>query len=861
MGTYLRKRYIDENGNVVDTGFVDHSLDVARESVSVVNNINSAIDTLSLGFNPGSLVVKGGEEIILTDDATFAQVPCMRFKDGAHILIPHSDLFNMDTFTVELLVRKAEHNGIYEGLLGKLDSTCGFGILSIDGDLRAMLRGDSEIDTQRIPFDLSPSEFTMVSAVFAPTYIKLYRNAAYKATIDGQVGVQYNSAALLIASRILGETAFTGDIAEVRLWNGERTPMQIAACKDKELLGTEQNLVGYWKLREGSEDEVGITGETQTLVVEGDFAQNNAKWWDADDADLHWKLEEGWSIADGKASKIATADPTSFAQDTCTFNRKKYQLAYTLEKSAGIGVAPRINGYPSDGSTLKTASGDYVDYIIAGQLGGLDFEGTADFVGSVSKITLKALSVLDSSMNDNPGLNYRGLRISDGPSLRGLRIFGGYITAPEEDGQKFMIGYQVECQDYACYLNKQMLENDYTTRKNPLNGEYLPYPSPRTMTLGKLVRNALSAVKNGVEEIAPGFTTTNVLGAMREIDNKVVDAVQWGYKFPLDALEELKNLTEYEWYVDYYKDVHFFKTETRRAPYAVINNPAEPFYKNLRFSRDRTQLRNRVYLKGGMEIIEPVVDLNALYKPVETVVGEGNSKLVYGLLHAPKELPPDFKVILNCTVGGVIAPKIYRVLDSSNYKILALVVNNDPTSPTYNEVISSLKVGLDNMHALGAEAHLMDALIGVDDVPKITLRTALNLTTQRLDLYYLYEISVLAVGEDPDSIALFKKIEGGSGVYEYLMEDTEIVTHDQAQIRAEKEAHLYGYPIVSGSFETHKPGFWAGQLLSVDATHDNGSQVKAEMVIQKVTIKSTGVGYDYSVEFSKFGTPRPGEVL
>lgn len=72
---------------------------------------------------------------------------------------------------------------------------------------------------------------------------------------------------------------FTGPIDDVRIWNVARTPAQILASHNRELIGTESGLVGYWKLNEGSGSTASdstananngtITGATYTTDVEG----------------------------------------------------------------------------------------------------------------------------------------------------------------------------------------------------------------------------------------------------------------------------------------------------------------------------------------------------------------------------------------------------------------------------------------------------------------------------------------------------------------------------------------------------------------------------------------------------------------
>jgi cyanobactin cluster PatC/TenC/TruC protein len=46
--------------------------------------------------------------------------------------------------------------------------------------------------------------------------------------------------------------SFLGTIAEVRLWNVARSPAQLLADRHRRLTGTEQGLVGYWQLQEGT---------------------------------------------------------------------------------------------------------------------------------------------------------------------------------------------------------------------------------------------------------------------------------------------------------------------------------------------------------------------------------------------------------------------------------------------------------------------------------------------------------------------------------------------------------------------------------------------------------------------------------
>ena len=69
--------------------------------------------------------------------------------------------------------------------------------------------------------------------------------------------------------------AFSGSLAEVRLWNVARTAAEIAAAKDKRLVGTEPGLLGYWPLDDGGtpvapvNKVTGVAATSVTITVSG----------------------------------------------------------------------------------------------------------------------------------------------------------------------------------------------------------------------------------------------------------------------------------------------------------------------------------------------------------------------------------------------------------------------------------------------------------------------------------------------------------------------------------------------------------------------------------------------------------------
>lgn len=82
------------------------------------------------------------------------------------------------------------------------------------------------------------------------TTLKFYRNGSLTHTTTS-LTLATTSSAINIGRGTPGNLYFKGFLYEVRLWNYARTQKEIHRDMYKTLTGTEQGLVGYWKLDEG----------------------------------------------------------------------------------------------------------------------------------------------------------------------------------------------------------------------------------------------------------------------------------------------------------------------------------------------------------------------------------------------------------------------------------------------------------------------------------------------------------------------------------------------------------------------------------------------------------------------------------
>jgi len=111
----------------------------------------------------------------------------------------------------------------------------------------------------------------------------------------------------------------------------------------------------------------------------------------------------------------------------------------------------------------------------------------------------------------------------------GTTIFGGVITEINEVPAALdIIGYKIECIDYTRLLDGQYVSEVFENQ--PLN----------------------TIIDSLVSRWASGFTTTNVTVT------DTVDYINFNYQPISKCLKRLADMFNYDWYVDYSKDIHFF---------------------------------------------------------------------------------------------------------------------------------------------------------------------------------------------------------------------------------------------------------------------------------------------------------------
>lgn len=350
------------------------------------------------------------------------------------------------------------------------------------------------------------------------------------------------------------------------------------------------------------------------------------------------------------------------------------------------------------------------------------------------------------------------------------KVFGGEIvSAPQRVTAPGQLSYEYDigCADYSKKLQKSLVVESYTS-----------------MLAGNIIKDL-------VDTYGDEFTTYNVA------DGITIDSITFNYMTLEQCISELAELTGYDWYVDYERDIHFFVEETATAPYSLTENiNTTGNYKDLLIRVDKSQLRNSVTVRGGTY-------LSDLFEQLRVADGE---QLSFNLDYYPR------------------APISAYVDTGTGYV--------------------QKTVGIDNVHTSG-----FDFVVNYNEKVIKNLDLAKLSSGDKIKITYKYDVQVLVQSRNDDSINFMKQIEGGSGTYEYIIKDTAIEDLEVARNRAEVELEKYASPSIKGSFSTDQNGYRSGQVLTLEMPERGYDSNK--FLIEKVSAQLKNDNkFEYDITFS-----------
>ena len=345
----------------------------------------------------------------------------------------------------------------------------------------------------------------------------------------------------------------------------------------------------------------------------------------------------------------------------------------------------------------------------------------------------------------------------------GTVIFSGYILSIDLSSikQTGIPVASISCIDQVRLLDRNLVHKTY-----------------EDMTDAEIINDIINTYCAGF-----GITTTNVIEAI------TITQISFNYIQPSQCLRQLCQITGRNWFIDYDKDIHYFPLETNPAPFNI--NTSSNAYLDFRVSKDASQLKNRVYVRGGTK-------LSDFTEYIE--VGDGQKR---------KFVLPD--------------------------KPHDVTVEIDRGSGYVEE-----SVGIKNVDTSGYDWYLnfQEKYIEQDDAGVVLG------STHKIRVTYKYDIPILVAVENGASII-------DNGVKEFAIFDKSISTTQAARDRASGELTDYANQIIEGSFKTHTDGFKSGQYMTINLPDYD---INDTYIIQKVVLRSQGGGkyfYEISIASSK----------
>lgn len=332
-----------------------------------------------------------------------------------------------------------------------------------------------------------------------------------------------------------------------------------------------------------------------------------------------------------------------------------------------------------------------------------------------------SLSLIDRSLSGFPDIEDEIVITNND----GTKQFGGYIVSTNlQKRGNGVVQMDMQCSDYTHLLDRNLVHRSY-----------------QGYTDAEIISDFVTRYCTG-----QGITTTNV------IEGVTIDQISFNYIQISQAMKQICDLTGRNWYIDYDKDIHYFPLTTNAAPFNITSASAN--YTNLTIKKDNSQLKNRVYVRGGTKLSD---------ETTYTTKGDATKK---------KFVLPDKPHDVTVQVNGV-----------------------------------TKTVGIKNVNTTGFDWYLnFQEKYLEQDAGGGTLSA-----TDTLTVLYKYDIPILVAVENTPSIAQY-------GQKEFAIFDKTIATTQAARDRASAELTDYANSIVEGSFITYEDGFKSGQYININLT-------------------------------------------
>lgn len=254
-----------------------------------------------------------------------------------------------------------------------------------------------------------------------------------------------------------------------------------------------------------------------------------------------------------------------------TYHRTNGKVSDFLSARFGSVIAPpgvRLRPIPIS-SPFSYPSGVYIEVNNQDRSGSIEWQSA-----SVENILTRQVDTANFAFKKLPGDDFTvevgdNIKVYDTTDL----IFQGIVTRISRQAYSQALTHiSVTAVDYTRELDNKVVARTY-----------------ENTTINEIIRDMLT-------RYAPQFT-------MDHVDAPItINFIRFSYQLLSECLQELAEMTGYDWYVDEYKDVHFMLASSETAPFDLKDDNASYMTQSISFEDDLSQLRNSIYLRGGDEI-------------------------------------------------------------------------------------------------------------------------------------------------------------------------------------------------------------------------------------------------------------------
>lgn len=294
-----------------------------------------------------------------------------------------------------------------------------------------------------------------------------------------------------------------------------------------------------------------------------------------------------------------------------------------------------------------------------------------------------------------------------------------------------------------------------------------------------------------------GFNLTNVA------TGPTITSIAFDHVSVRKAFEKLSKLTGYVWNVDYDKNLYFNAPTALPAPEAIRDVTTNLTEVNIAY--DTSQVRNKVIVIGsenGEESLSPTS---------EVFIGNEQTR--------SWELSDKPSNIISIKLNGV--PQQYSLdLNERESDIFVYSFSDKRISVTFSQPTPS--------------------------------------SSDTILVEYYPRLPIIAVAQDDESIAFFKALDGGNGIWDYTLKEPSIGSKQEAADRARKELDQFADPLVKGVFKTRTSLlsngtiFEVGQALTVNLP-TYGINTDTTFLIQEINTEMVEtqdrIEYQYTIRF------------